>query len=719
MTNQKYNILFGSMDDKRIQLFMDAVKDSHTERMNFKIKSEKYSKDNPVFDDNYSVFMQNSTYGDEKVNNCLNNAIHNEWIYIISDIILWTENTTLANERLLLIKNLGNTLIKPGEDLWYYKHLLHVFYDLDPKSSSWVTFSELPEQKKDYFDILFSLIKIDDKDTLVTYADSYVKNYKQNLKLRNTYLKYMYTLEQRKQIATEAAETAAEALEKAIAEASGKKRGKLTTKAMETAEQLRKIEEAEQFAKETYQNNYDLNFQTQLVEFKNVMYITDATGDKDFESFYAIPQENKCDDSLYMCNNSLRMFFLNIVKKLLCNTSTTHKKSLKESIGIYKIYSDSLGKPTSLTDVSTTSLDFFNEATSSVWKLKEGKFYTNEGKELNKEFFDSLKTKCEDLYLHNNDGTDITCADMMEKCLTGKKIKECANLLNNKNFKTDVKEEIKQMYPDKLKNLSIGLGIPMESVHSNKYKKDIFILKGIDVWFLKLKESVSSTEFDTIKLNTNLIAYIEYLITFINSNPHILNDTLSDNNSSTNRQNIGKYKKWGILPFGAKSRRLSHSDMLQLMVMSEQNRNSMIKKIHTIFPSFSGGGLNYNIKESYNSFIEDPLSSYSVGYILELQYKKIKEHLKETNKTLSSGDDKKIEDFIEQLKTNEENLVKSIYYLTEYVKYISENNDFDKEEIDTSKLRMLVDKTKNKIIKVSEGQEQSINVLLELFRQNA
>ena len=159
--------------------------------------------------------------------------------------------------------------------------------------------------------------------------------------------------------------------------------------------------------------------------------------------------------------------------------------------------------------------------------------------------------------------------------------------------------------------------------------------------------------------------------------------------------------------------------MLQLMVMSEQNRNSMIKKIHTIFPSFSGGGLNYNIKESYNSFIEDPLSSYSVGYILELQYKKIKEHLKETNKTLSSGDDKKIEDFIEQLKTNEENLVKSIYYLTEYVKYISENNDFDKEEIDTSKLRMLGDKTKNKIIKVSEGQEQSINVLLELFRQNA
>ena len=107
------------------------------------------------------------------------------------------------------------------------------------------------------------------------------------------------------------------------------------------------------------------------------------------------------------------------------------------------------------------------------------------------------------------------------------------------------------------------------------------------------------------------------------------------------------------------------------------------------------------------------MNLYSIGVILEAQYSKIKTFLSDGNKTISHDNNKDIEAFIEQLKLNEEKLIKSLYYLTEYAKQINNNTS---EEINLNQIKRIVDKTKNKIIKVNAGREQTIALLLDMLK---
>lgn len=654
MSKSKYNLLFGEEDDNRIDVFIDAVSEcirSYKRRTN----TQSYSiEDMGVFtnlDD--MTFMHNSNgYGLNKNRRCDNNTIHYEWSFIISDIIVWVNSPVRSQDRLKLINDLLQITTSYDTRDYYIKQLMLIFYDIPPPRA---IRRVLPDLNSNVFIKLF-----------MTEHDS------------------------------AAATAAARDVEAAGADA-----------AAAAAVGVGRV------------------VATEFLLSRRI-------------PFYLPPRA----PFLYTkdCLNTLNDFYTKIkgnikhyseAGKIVAYTRTIMKESLKskyQNKGFLEsikrgdpFYIGSESTPSLLTSLSPDNLEFFNEHTSTVWKLNsDGNFVdreTNKVIDYQKMLEESsAKDSCKILPLNSAEPDEQRrhgfCAEAIQTCLNGRDIKKCTEKLHEvAGSNGGFKDEIRNTYPHILARLTVGLEIPTEEEFSTKYNKPILKLKSYESWLEVLRNKLQDpAQLQNIVGNKNLTAYIQYLITFINGNPSILNKDLL--NKSSDRRNLSEYRRMGIKPFGSRGNFVK-SDLIRLLQTVELNKVALMSHISQFGGILKGGGLKYNITDSYNSYINEPVNLYSIGVILEAQYSKIKTFLSDGNKTISHDNNKDIEAFIEQLKLNEEKLIKSLYYLTEYAKQINNNTS---EEINLNQIKRIVDKTKNKIIKVNAGREQTIALLLDMLK---
>jgi len=394
--------------------------------------------------------------------------------------------------------------------------------------------------------------------------------------------------------------------------------------------------------------------------------------------------------------------------------------------------------------ISNDSIDVWDEDTK-----KSNTYYRDEDNKLyrlidnkknndnnNRKYFDSndktgviIKNKtCESVGLDKTTGKN-KCTDYITKCLSGNDIKECKDFLGDTSNIFLISDEIKHMHPENLRNTIRALQIPTKQKMNTELDMMLTEVVTFDEWIEEIEKLLTPDEITKIIKHETLRRYINYLVSFVNEEPAILNENYVINDNQSNKKTINPkiyehtfLSKFGLHPnyprgYGYATDSISISDVERLYstIVDYQNQQRMMYGIVSSLRLTGGftnkidtlnGGAPYNISEIYND------STKQTHTLLSQYYAKLVTTLSAKGKELARADKDKIETHLQSLEKSEKALLRSVNYINEYVKLLNIFGEGGKSKnLTYQNLKEFVDQRNNKFNRISNKQLSLVSII--------
>jgi hypothetical protein len=323
-------------------------------------------------------------------------------------------------------------------------------------------------------------------------------------------------------------------------------------------------------------------------------------------------------------------------------------------------------------------------------------------------------------------GDREVCANFLMKCLAGKDINKCKEFLVSNTYWPSVLDEVKNMNPMIAVNLLEAFEFSKEPytelVKDTKTDKTqnmkLNKFQCVGTWLESIKSKVTTDEYNSINGNDRLKGYLNLVRERVNNNPIILNPNYKLTNiivdDYPDKESSLLYK-YGV-PLRREPISMNNINRVQNVIRTYNDRlrlrlNIIPSTFGTILTPMMGGSTRSN--EHYSSRVED-MPRYTSGILLQ-ELNDYKARLKQYNKSISSNDDKKLNDLLKSLAESEEKLYKFIAYTDKYVDLLELHGQSDGDSVlSYDNLKKFVDARETYFKKVSNKQTNLLSILQEL-----
>ncbi len=321
-----------------------------------------------------------------------------------------------------------------------------------------------------------------------------------------------------------------------------------------------------------------------------------------------------------------------------------------------------------------------------------------------------------------------SCADYLRSCLSGKDITQCKAYLSSAKYWEKAVDEVNAMLPAMALRTIRAFEFGFENYHDQTADRQLLRVKNTTQWLASLAEMVtppagvvaklSKGEYDQIANNKKLIGYLDMLVKKINSNPAILNkDYVGESDAA--RVNdpsafVGtKLAKMGVRPrLAVDTLSPSSVERLGQGMRASQDRIAVTLRLPGQVGApysflMSGGG---NPIEDLEEFLTK--ESKQTWAILQRHYLGLVNRLNGHKKSLSSEDDAKIRDLINDLKKSELKLTKIILFTEKYAKLLEVHRQHDPSNVLTvDHLKDFVEQRNKYFARVAKKQNDLISII--------
>jgi len=315
-------------------------------------------------------------------------------------------------------------------------------------------------------------------------------------------------------------------------------------------------------------------------------------------------------------------------------------------------------------------------------------------------------------------GTNEECGQFFSECIRTsdtpeqnpmENFKKCKIWLTKPNFWNSVNDDIKQILPTRLLQILRSFGFDQKKLIINKEK--VIVIKSVNEWLSKLKEETEKNpsvltleEYDKIKNNSKLCGYVEKLVNRVNSNLAILNKNYKGGHWNIKNDTLGIPENNGY----------TKRDNNSIMSGAILALSKYINKVPSVMVQL--GGSNY---DKYNKNINDVLQDvnkchrgvFCLHGIFKSEFDGYIKKLKSHNKSLDPDSINSINDCIDKLKNAENQLDTAYLYLKKYTDRISLGLDEEEETFTIQGLGEIVDKYKERHIKVNKHQNYNMKII--------
>jgi hypothetical protein len=260
----------------------------------------------------------------------------------------------------------------------------------------------------------------------------------------------------------------------------------------------------------------------------------------------------------------------------------------------------------------------------------------------------------------------------------------------------DLKQSIKEPQRNQLQNNSM-----------------IEKLDSFDAWITSLKDKNRFTEDECqkIKDHTTLGPYIRQLIVWVNDEPAILNDNYKESSTLKSQSPINNTALSNSRFYQFGLRVTNNSNLTKIIDQSaiDEIIELVNRKIQLGKGIQSGGG--YNIEDLYNNSNNETKKTYS---LLTSLFISLKQKLESLGKKIDPTQEKKIEGFIKNLQTSENMLIKTNYFIKEYIKLLGTVEEDNDKNLTMSHIKDFVEAHNSKIKRTDSKRDKILTVLKTL-----
>ena len=314
-----------------------------------------------------------------------------------------------------------------------------------------------------------------------------------------------------------------------------------------------------------------------------------------------------------------------------------------------------------------------------------------------------------------------TCTRFVFDCLNGDKKglndSQCINTLKDKNFWNNTKQEVfNEMLPDVAADILDSFGFKKvkytDTVNNNKVTLTQF--EKISDWLSRIKnDNNTSSYYDDIQKNTPLMAYLNMILNKINNNPAILNKNFVERTINTDYNNFkynGTYlSNSGLSPINYLNNSTSTNSIKSVLNNNMQyNRlifglNRLVSPMVVLPQRQMGGGAQITIKQHLSQLPSQSIAKSITknSPLLRDSLDHAMSRLENAGKPINEDDKRKLYDYVNQLENTENNLIKNIDVIHEYINIIlNYSNKFDEA---------IANETLENISKFNESSGKRIN----------
>lgn len=329
---------------------------------------------------------------------------------------------------------------------------------------------------------------------------------------------------------------------------------------------------------------------------------------------------------------------------------------------------------------------------------------------------------------------ESSCSQFVLACLTsgtsGVANEKCRDFLTEKNFWGDVKKEVfEDMLPDTAIYILEKFGFNKTKVSHGTYKHlNAFV--ETKVWLEDVKSKITDPgEYKAISENANLMAYLGMLVNKVNNSPAILNSNYYDkpNTPTISNQRLlnSRLGKYGLLPRNILNTNYLPVDMIKNVLVANiasYRQQLGIGFLPVGMPQRGGGfGVIMSPAVSVKQRAAEVLPEKGWTSKVERNSKILKDlvghftsQLGEINKQISDEDKVSLDNYIKTLEDAEENLLKNIDIMYEYlnimINYADEGDAMTEKESLTN-IESFIESSGKRINKIEKGTN---NLLLTI-----
>jgi hypothetical protein len=293
---------------------------------------------------------------------------------------------------------------------------------------------------------------------------------------------------------------------------------------------------------------------------------------------------------------------------------------------------------------------------------------------------------CNDI--HGVDAVDNdSCTRFVLDCLMGDKKgmddDRCKNTLKNARFWSNTKKEVfEDMLPDVACSVLDSFGFQKVKVTNGKYT-NLNAYEEKSEWLARLNKNYSS-DYDAISKNANLMTYLDMLLNKVNGSPAILNTNYYNKSSGVNtyRFNNSRLSKIGILPInaGVNPNAVSLNNIVNVLGANISATRLAFGLSPILLPivAMRGGSANITIQQRASQSLPSPDWANAVGKNSEILRKALEHYtstLASVDKQIAKPDLDALNAQLDTLQQTEENLVKNVLLMHEYLNIILNYSD--------------------------------------------
>ncbi len=282
---------------------------------------------------------------------------------------------------------------------------------------------------------------------------------------------------------------------------------------------------------------------------------------------------------------------------------------------------------------------------------------------------------------------NYSCTKFVLDCLMGDKKgmddDRCKNTLKNPSFWSNTKKEVfEDMLPDVACSVLDSFGFQKVKVTNGKYT-NLNAYEEKSEWLARLNKNYSS-DYDAISKNANLMTYLDMLLNKVNGSPAILNTNYYNKSSGVNtyRFNNSRLSKIGIqaINAGVNPNAVSLNNIVNVLGANISATRLAFGLSPILLPivAMRGGSANITIQQRASQSLPSPDWANAVGKNSEILRKALEHYtstLASVDKQIAKPDLDALNAQLDTLQQTEENLVKNVLLMHEYLNIILNYSD--------------------------------------------
>lgn len=325
-------------------------------------------------------------------------------------------------------------------------------------------------------------------------------------------------------------------------------------------------------------------------------------------------------------------------------------------------------------------------------------------------------------------GGELTCQKYFIDCLEGKEdgIAKCKNFLLNHNFYNTAHEEVKNMLPQVmvLTLKKFKFNIVEKEVQVDRRRVRLNMVETFGEWVAGLKESdgLSTDDIKNIAGNDKLEMYLNAIVSRVNANPAIINPNyggpkgklsyaVDPKTSLLSRYGLKQHEPTSIL-----SSAFRLGNLVNPIILSSAPAASRLVVIGTGNRQLRGGAYSNDVVRLSEAKEDDALQSWS---LFNSHYLNIVNRLKAMGKEVSPADHKQIVQLINNLRENEQKLIKATLYAEKYAQLMEVYEQQDTNKVlSLDQLQKFVD-ARNKYFEKVTSRKNALTTIIETVTEIA